>query len=349
MEHMKLMKLIGVLAVSAVLLSGCAGAPTALQQGGYPAWYLNPGQVFPDSRYLTAVGTGVDRAQAEQQALAGLSQIFEAQVTVDMVMQERYADIVSASGRYSEEELELTQTTQVSSVQNLLNVQFGEAAVDSRGMIHIIGYIEREQTGRVYADLIERNSNQVRSLLREADFSRDPVDRFAYLSAASVVAQGNDMLVNQLRIISPAQAGRLHLGYDLVQILQLRSQQAEKLRVEIVLEEDHDNRVAGMIGQAFGREGFSVSSEQPLLRVTGNVDVSESSVTGNFETVRWTLVIRMDLADGTGIAHLDEQGRASGISSEAARSLAYRDIKQVIDRQLAGQLQGWMDYRILGK
>jgi predicted small secreted protein len=203
----------------AVLLAGCAtssGGSAATARGqamananDLPEWYLNPQSVYPNEVFLTAVGTGDTRRDAEQQALAGLSQIFEAQVQVDARTSERYSEIMSAQGTVSENEVRLAQNTNVRSNQTLLNVQFGEAAVDETARVHVIAYIERIPTGRVYMDLIETNGDQVERFLDEASRSNGMVREYSYVSAAAVVASANRVLQDQLRIIAPASARSL--------------------------------------------------------------------------------------------------------------------------------------------
>lgn len=90
-----------VVLVAVAFLAGCAtssGSAQPAARGGamadanaLPEWYLNPQSVYPNEVFLTAVGTGDTRRDAEQQALAGLSQIFEAQVQVDARTSERYS------------------------------------------------------------------------------------------------------------------------------------------------------------------------------------------------------------------------------------------------------------------
>ena len=139
-----LLVILGITA--ATLLAGCAtasgggaggggstGGSAAGASGDFPDWYLDPQSVYPDKTYLTSVGSGDSRRDAEQQALSGLSQTFEAQISVDSRTRERYRELMTSEGNMTETEIRLAETTNVQSNQTLLNVQFGEAAVDETG------------------------------------------------------------------------------------------------------------------------------------------------------------------------------------------------------------------------
>ena len=100
MKRMHWIAALGV-ALAVLVLVGCGSSPSPAAQasrGGsdLPDWYLNPGEVYPDGTYLVSVGTGDTRRAAEQQAMAGLAQSFEASIQVDVTTQERYRDLVTA-------------------------------------------------------------------------------------------------------------------------------------------------------------------------------------------------------------------------------------------------------------
>lgn len=345
--------ILGAVVTAAVLImAGCAGgpggAPSARTAQDMPAWYLNPSAVYPDQVYLTAVGTGDTRRDAEQQALAGLSQIFEADIEVDMTTRERYREIMTAQGTLSETEVELAQTTNVRSAQTLLNVQTGEAAVDQSGRVHVIAYIERIPTGRLYVELIEKNGNQVQYFLDEAAVSGTLVREYAYVSAAAVVAAGNELLRDQLRIIAPAMGQIVRLSYTYEDVLRRRVDLAGRMRVSVVITDDEGDRVGGVLRQALGDERFPVSSEDPVLRITGRVSLEPVALSDEFETVRWVLNLAMSGPDGSALISYDDQGRASAVTIDSARAFAYRDIQDAVAKNFVRSMRRYFDGLVLG-
>ncbi|SIQ74065.1 LPP20 lipoprotein [Alkalispirochaeta americana] len=338
--------------VLAGVLAGCSSSPKPARpapgKADLPEWYLNPAAVYPDDVYLTAVGTGDTRRAAEQQAMAGLSQIFEANIQVDMTTQERYRDIVTAQGDFSEAEVELAQTTSVQSAQRLTNVQMGEAAVDESGRVHAIAYIERLPTGRLYVDLIEKNAAQVASFLTQADASDNLIREYAYVSAAWIIASGNELLRDQLRIIAPSMGQMVQLPYSYDSLIQRRTDIASGMRVSISITGDTGDRVEGVVRQALGEERFPVSATDPVLRVTGRVQVEPIELTSDFESARWVLNLDVAGPDGSSIVSYDDQGRSSAVTTESAIAFAYRDIQAAVKNNFVSRLRGYFDGLVLG-
>ncbi len=348
---------VGVIGTAAigllVFFASCATSPAPVQSGGsggrdLPEWYLNPQAVYPDDIYLSAVGTGDSRRDAEQQAMASLSQIFESEIRVDVQTQERYRELATAEGNISESEVELAQSTNVRSNQTLLNVQYGEAAVDETGRVHAIAYIERNPTAQVYRNLIQKNADQVASFLTESRGSSDVIRRYAYLSAAGVVATSNEVLINQLDIIQPGFSRTVPLAYEYDQILQERTDLASEMRVAIAISGDEGGRIAGVIRAALSEERFPVSDQSPTLRVSGRVEITPLQLSGDFESVNWVLTLDMSGPDGSSLVTYDNEDRASGVSLDSARAFAYQDIEEEVADGFVGAMRRYFDGVVLG-
>lgn len=345
-----------IVVAGAVALSGCvtagpaAGSSGASGRGGaLPAWYTDPQSVYPEQVYLTAVGTGDSRRDAEQQALAGLSQIFEAQVSVDMRTSERYRDIMTAQGTVSESELSLAQSTNVRSNQTLLNVQFGESAVDELGRVHVIAFIERVPTGRVYSDLIARNGGQVVSFLARADTASGLIEEYAYVSAAAVVASANESLRDQLAIIAPQAAGALVLPYRYEAVLERRVGVATQLSTAVAISGDDNDRIGSVVREAISQERLPIATADAVLQVVGRVSVTPEALSGSFETVRWVLSLEMRGPDGRVLVSYDGQDRSSAVTVDSAIAFAYRDMEEIVAGEFVGAMRSYFDGLVLGR
>lgn len=344
------------MAVSGILLScltpgpagggATAGAPAG--PGELPEWYLNPQSVYPDDTFLTAVGSGDSRRDAEQQALAGLSQIFEAEIEVDQRTSERYSELMTAQGTVSESEVQLAQNTNVRSNQTLLNVQLGEAAVDELGRVHVIAYIERVPTGRVYMDLISKNSDQIQTFLNEAESSDGMVREYAYLSAAAVVTATNENLRDQLRIIAPGFSNVVNLSYDPDDVVRRQVDLASQMRVSVDINGDPEGRIASLVRAAISDERFPISDQDPVLRVTGSVGIRDGEGTEDFTSVRWNLALNMSGPGGSTLVSYEGQDRAAGVTREAATAFAYTDMEEAVGDEFVAAMRGYFDGLVLG-
>ncbi len=337
-----------VLLLAVTLIAGCTSSPASSRGGGMPAWYLDPGSVYPDQTYLAAVGSGGTRRAAEEQAFASLASIFEVDIAVDQEIQERYQEIVSTGGSFSDEEIRFTQTTNLRAAQTLLNVQLGEAAVDSLGRVYIIAYLERMPTGRIYQELIEKNGRQISSLINRADGNDDLIQQYALTSAAAVIAASNEVLIQQLRIIAPMLSQVTMLPYDYADIQDQLVRLSGAMRTAVTILDDPDQRVAALVRQGLTAERFPVTENDAVLFITGSLSLEPIQLNQDFETVRWVLTLAMASADGRELVRLNRQGRSSGITEEAAISMAYRDVDELIQRSFIGEMRRYLDRLVTG-
>lgn len=310
-----------------------------------PEWYEDPKSVYPEEEYLSAIGSGDTRRSAEQDALGSLSQIFEARVSVDNRINERYREIAGASGTITESDIQLANSVNVQSDQRLVNVQFGESFTDSEGRVHVIAYMDRLATGRLYRELIRKNGEQVDRFLSEAESADSIVRRFAFVSAANVVAQNNRALIDQLQIISSPLANTLQLPYDEQRVTERRADVASEMAYRIDVAGGAGGRVAEVVGDALSSEGFVVAANGPL-GVTGSAEL-EPSEGGRYEEVRWYLNLEFVGPAGNTLVAFTEQDRASGVSQDAARSFAYSDMEEVARERFVGQIIEYFDSLVI--
>lgn len=330
------------------VLAGCATSSSASRGGGMPAWYLDPASVYPDQTYLAAVGSGGSRRAAEEQAFASLASIFEVDIAVSQEIQERYQEIVSPGGTFSDEEILFTQTTNLRAAQRLLNVQLGEAAVDNLGRVYIIAYLERMPTGRIYQDLIEKNGRQISTLLNRADDTNDLIRRYALTSAAAVIATSNEVLIQQLRIIAPMLSQVTMLNYDYAAIQDQLVELSNEMRTVVTIANDPGQRVEALVREGLTAERFPISETDPVLFISGSLSLEPIQLNRDFESVRWVLTLAMASADGRELVRVNQQGRSSGITEEAAISAAYRDVGDLIRRGFIGEMRRYLDRLVTG-
>lgn len=326
---------------------GCASSPGSGGGNGLPPWYNDPQGTYPDDQYLTSVGSGDTRRAAEQDAAAGIAQIFESRISVDMRTAERYRELVSGSSTLSESDVQMTQSVNIRSNQTLSNIQFGESATDEMGRVHVIAYLERIPTGNIYVDLINKNASQVRSFLDQSAQSSELLREYAFLSAAAVVAANNEILQDQLRIIAPGFSSMVQTGYVYDDILGDMSDLAGRMTVSVSVSNDNDDRVAGAVREALSMERFPVA-DGGLLSVLGSVQMEAIELNSDYETVRWHLNLEMRGPDGRSLVTYDNQDRASGVTQEAARAFAYNDIEESVQKDFVGAVRGYFDGLVLG-
>ena len=348
------MKRVGVAtaAVAVLLLAaGCVTPESGARSntGGLPAWFFDAGAVYPPETYIVGIGSGDTRADAEDKALGALAQVFRVEISVDRRTEERYRDIVGDAGTLSEQERILAQRTDIRAAQTLLNVQFDDVAIDERGVVHVIAVLERVPTGRVYADIVAANAEWIVDLRRIGTNDADPVRRFAFLSAAEVVATNNERLQQQMRIIAPNMLASMTLGYDYAEIQRLRADAVQALDVAIQIDGDQDRRVASAVAQALSSERFPISDGAGFLRTNGAVRIQPPDESGRFAVIRWSLSLALVDPNGNALVAYDLQDRATGVSAQAALEFVYLDIETAVRVQFVNRVRSFFDGLALGR
>nr|MDA3813272.1 hypothetical protein [Candidatus Cloacimonadota bacterium] len=86
------MKKIILLSLILILILSCA-AHAVKRKGSKPEWLKNPKAVYSEQMYLTAIGEGDSRSDAESMAAGNLSRIFESNIKAEETVNQRYMEL----------------------------------------------------------------------------------------------------------------------------------------------------------------------------------------------------------------------------------------------------------------
>lgn len=315
------------LIVGALVTSCATGAQAQTERA--PEWYIERASVYPDSTYLTAVGSGESRRAAENDAAGALARVFASNVRVESFAEQRYREIVGTSADYSENERTAVQAVEVESRQQLRNIRFSDAYTDATGRVHILAYIHRQQTATIYRGIIDANTRQIERLVERAAHAPTVVRRYAYLSAADVVRLNNELYIDQLRIISPAAAGLGGFGISAERLANLIDDAAEQMVFAVHVFGDDSGRVGAAIRRQISLRNFAVR-DTGEIRVIGAVTLEPVEINPRYRSVRW--VLEVDLIDERGetLVTAAHDGRENAITDAEAVNFAYREIESTI-------------------
>jgi hypothetical protein len=321
---------------------------TTQQTGGTPPdWILNPYNKYAESDYLATLGEGDTRRDAESNAAAALSRIFQTDVQVDSVAVQRYNEIAKDGGYQTESERDITETVNLQSQQTLINVQYGDVYINDTGRYYIIAYINRSQTAQIYHEKINKNSEAVVNFLNSSNQSSGLLKKYAYIDAAYLFSSNNEMLLNQLSIISPGFKDSISMPYNHNDVLLQRTQIAEEMVFSVSIANDTDSKISNIITDMLSNRGFAVTDAFAPLAVAGNILVEPIQLNNGYENVRWSLTV--DLKDETGniLVSINKDQRETSISQAQAIAIAYNEMEELIDSKFMGEFVKYLDSFIL--
>jgi len=289
-----------------------------------PKWLANPYSVYPENQFLVSVGEGDTRRAAENAADANLSRIFEAKIEAS----ERVLDQSKETNKTFERTTDFSSDVNIYSSQTLYNIQHAEAWEDSKGRIHAIAYLNRRKTSEIYCKRIEELSSKVQFFLRYSKTEKELLKKYAALRSAVKNSEEVSHLLRQLKTIYPSSVARVSPEYSESSIQKDLAETAKKIRVEIHLSGDEENRMKTILEEIITQYGF-VLGRSPLLKISGKVSIANSKQrTGNLVFVRYIFMINFKKTDGTVLLTIHEKGREGHLNFEEARVRVFRTLEQ---------------------
>ncbi len=336
------MKHIMVLILVMVIISACATA--SKKAVAPPEWLNNPYATYPEQLYLAAIGSGDSRAQAERNAAAKLAQIFETSVSVDETHRQRYKEITGSELMSFEDEFSMDRSVRLEAEQTLINITYADSYRDNMGQVHVLAYIHRMRTADIYENKIAENADKVNQLIAQSNNSGNQLIKYAAMNAAQAVANSNQILIDQLSIISPDSKEFLNLNYNMNSINQRVGELARDITFEIEIENDDNNQISILISDMLNDLGFMITTHGMLL-IDGKIDFEETDLgrADGVVFVRYDLQLRVIDDYGNIIISMNERGREGHNNFHEARQRCLRTIQQKIDQALQNRLISYFD------
>ena len=324
--------------VPIALLCGVSDA-----QGVKPEWVDNPEKSYPNSQFLTAIGSGDSRKEAENSAASNLSKIFESKVKSEETINARYQELMKSNQSSLESQTNVDKNISVTSQQTLFNVRYPESYTDNLGRVYVLGVIEREPTAAIYKSKMDDNNSRITAFVKKYDELKDPVKRYANIGAAQVTAKVNETLGQQLEIIMPGMAVQSDSSYSPQRIAEMCADAQKSIPFAVNISGAQKDDVTGFVGDMLSGLGFSVA-EKGILTVTGTESVEPIDLNNDqMKFVRWSYQISILDAGGTAIISLSENGREAHINYEEAVARALRTMRDKIKSDVAKKINGYFD------
>ncbi|OQX70545.1 MAG: hypothetical protein B6D62_04535 [Candidatus Cloacimonas sp. 4484_275] len=302
-----------VVIVIIVLLSISCVMQAKTGKNKKPLWLENPEKVYSPQIYLVAIGEGDSRKDAENNAVANLSRIFESKVKADETTTQRYLELTRNKTTTIEDEFNVETRVNVKSEQTLYNIKFADSYTDNLGKTYVLAYIKRMETAEIYTEKINNNAEKIHYFIDLSEKTNDIIKQYAALNAASTIAAVNETLIEQLNIISPTAKEFLELNYE---YQKLKNQAAEKAK----------------------NITFSVKVSGSIL--FENTDLKRDD---DFKFVRYTFDLKVVDNNGDTIISLFEKGKEGHTTYLEARERAIRKIGKKIKKKFRKKLTAYFD------
>jgi hypothetical protein len=312
-----------------VLLSGCSGPVR-------PAWVDGPVQLYPQHAYFTGVGSGPDRALAEDRARAEIAKILRADVSSRQSSEE--AHWLTRSGVAATESYRQAVSSEISVVSGrvLEGVRIAELWRDSQGgSYHALALLDRLATTATLRERFDALDARLVAEVARIDQATTPVAALgAALRALATQRQAREVAAD-LRIVDPGGFAGGTTAVSAAELVTRADRAAAAIRVAIALDNDRDGIVAAGLLAALVECGVRPAGEEAAnLKLVGTVQIEEYPASG---TINWSIATaRLALADGAGQVsdQLAVTVREGSQSAQRAETLA----RELLGKRLAAAL-----------
>lgn len=312
----------------------CACAPTkTVAQSELPSWVNNPSQQFNNDRYLMAVGSSTSRQAAKDNAQAQLAKIFVSKVKVNESYVQEYKEFSSSEGgTQTQERTNLITQSEVSSNQQMRNVQIKEVYPADDGTFYALAVMERAKTARLYTEEINNKKSAIKSLRKKAAQTDSKLERLIYLKQALNYARINDMLANQRAVLTgQTTQGKGAKVSDIKQAYRDAKQQCTlSLHAK-----DISREVRSAIARQVQNEGFTVvkGDEQPVVTMNVNLSIDPLDLDRpQAKFVHWALQVEAQNNEtGQWFSTYTAEGKAGSLSQSRARKRAIKAVQEDLE------------------
>jgi hypothetical protein len=276
-----------------LLWTGCAGSPAkeesqASAGGQAPAWVLELESVYPNDRYVAAVGYDKDRDQAEKKALANLIMVFGQSVQAEIQANSSYSKAVLNGSTVRIEDSKLQSAVKTSAeLDTLIGVEIRDVWPDNTGSYYAVAVLEKATAVTLYTELLKANERVLDTLLTISAEERETFDGLARYELAATIADANDLYA---RILS--QVGGTALPQGKGADYRLAAAEIKKaIPVQVTVQGDRSARIQGAFTGALNKQGIMSTGgrgSRYVLEVTLAMSPADIPQNAN-KFVRYTL------------------------------------------------------------
>jgi hypothetical protein len=311
-----------------------AAAVQATRSGTRPRWVDNPYSDYPRNRYIAAVGTGRNRADAEKQAFAALTAFFGQSVKSDYAAAAVYSEAI-ANGIVSVSENTNVRETIVTaaSLDRLIGAAVGNVWEDGSGTVYALAYLEKEMTVFIYTELIRINRENIENLVSMNAARKNTFDGYARYRLAALLSGMNAEYAGIVSLAGDSTAP-LNLTSEDTYVLEA-ADIIRNIAVGFDVKNDSSNRVRDAFAKVISGEGLRTQGNNPLYMLEINIDTDEARFPGNnFIFCCYTMSANLvEKATGSVILPFNVTDREGHTSYSEARNRAFISMERIINEK----------------
>jgi hypothetical protein len=327
---------------------GARAAAVTTRGGTLPDWVRDASDEFPPGRYLTALGRGADRLEAEDRARADIARFFHTEIESNRQTRESIRQRSAAQGVQTDHRIRSVEQLRISSRKMLSGVWIARVHQNTASPereFYVLAALDRRQAAAAAAANIRSLDAAIQKSLAALE-GQDRWNRIRMLQTCLEHHDRRSLYAAELRVLQPEAGGidpvvsRDDLENRLARLLR------EDLLVAVAVTGAGSERVGRSLVAALTQKGFSVTERvsQARLIARGAVDIeADTAIESTWKFVRWR--VHFDLMDAraeTIFASIGRSGREGHLTVPKAEQRALRQIEAALTGEIAVRLDDFI-------
>ncbi len=244
-----------------------------------PEWISGSSSKYPEAEYFIYAGEGAEKANAELDALRGLTAVFG----------QNASSVTSYSRRLLEAEKDgkvgFAQASSISQEvlqqvnhDDVIGVEFKEYYSDSKNKKnYALAVMNKAKASQIYKDLIKKNQAVIDELYTQIG-NESSLQNYARLDFAEEIAGKNELYLNRLVVLNSSLYKEIASKTESkTAIHKKKIDMAEKIPVCVDVSEDSDGRITKAFQEAVSSLGFySTTGTNERYKISVKLNLTES-------------------------------------------------------------------------
>jgi hypothetical protein len=244
-----------------------------------PLWYPDPSLLYPQERYITALGIGDTESEARTVVMSGIAQYFHSSIQAEEETLIQYNSAISSSTlrktrlETSREE-QMKTSVSISSVAEFRGIRFATPVHLPGGEWAALGFIDKAESLQVWEMRTNNNRVLVNSLVGAGERQRELLYRYSYMKQAAAIAR---LLIADVTacsgiVSSDKFAETLNFAR---QVIENYNAIRASMTFEIRIEGDRNGQLKNRLSGLLSRNQYIVVPRNALYAIEGEITASE--------------------------------------------------------------------------
>jgi hypothetical protein len=293
---------------------------------------------YPESRYLTAEGSGQTEMEARRHALAELSGIFESKVHSETTSLARSAiglDNTEQFEKNVESKIDIISSVQLKGAKTVKVWQS-----ENSDLFRALAVIDRMQAGRDWSAELETIEAQAEAQMKTLDNTQGRFRRMVLLNRTFSLLLKKQALESRLRVIN--YPSRSSLDVDIRKITTELAQLRSQLRLFVEFSGDRSQVAEDRVSGALTESGFLLGDTRNAADalIIGKIGTQLLELNNpKIKFVRATATVKViETGTGSTFANLNENVRKGHVDQEEAARRAVIQLSEILSEKLVSAI-----------